>query len=241
MDTKTIFNEFARTFERKIDKDYYIKVQLEITDEKNGIWQIDVKDGKVSVYNEEKIEPEETFVLSKETLLKLYNNELNTYTARLQEPKGFDEVWALIDFKNKSEEKRIASFQESSEHYKFLCRSQKFDDFFSKDYPTKIIVDYKNSVKHDHVHTIALHFGMGKSIYHGYFSLEKNEKKYWPPSFEYGFYVLSGKGTITISDEKFNICAKEYYYLTPKKGILVENQNEEHLEILFLCDDVYKG
>jgi len=238
MDTKAIFNEFAKTFERKIDKDYYIKVQLEINDEENGIWQIDVKDGKVSVYNEVKTEPEETFVLSKETLLKLYNNELNTHTAILQEPKGIDEVWALIDFKNKTKEKGAASYQTSSEYYKFLCRFNQFHDFFSKDYPTKIIVDHKNSVRHNNVHAIALHFHMGKNVYHGYFSIQKNETMYQPP-YEFGLFVLGGKGTMTIDGEKFTICAKEYYYLSPRKGVLVENQNDELLEILYLCNDEF--
>jgi glyoxylate utilization-related uncharacterized protein len=79
---------------------------------------------------------------------------------------------------------------------------------------------------------------MGKNVYHGYFSIQKNETMYQPP-YEFGLFVLSGKGTMTIDGEKFNICAKEYYYLSPKKDVLVENRNEELLEILYLCNDEF--
>jgi hypothetical protein len=58
MDIKSVFNDFARTFEKKIDKDYFIKLRFEIYDVENGIWQVDVSGGNVFVYNEEKIAPE---------------------------------------------------------------------------------------------------------------------------------------------------------------------------------------
>jgi mannose-6-phosphate isomerase-like protein (cupin superfamily) len=238
MDTKAIFNEFAKVFERKINKDYQIKVQFEIIDEENGIWQVEVKDGNVLVYNKEKIVPEETFRLSKETLFKLYNNELNTYTATLQAPTGDkSEMWALIDFKIKTEEKRLSSFDVSSGHYNFLCRFQKFHDFFSKDYPTKIIVDNKNGVRHSDVNAIALYSKMGKNL-HIYYSIKKNEKMYMPPC-EFCLYVLKGKGTIIMGNERFSINAKEYYHMIPKEKVYFENEDKELLEILYLCDEYY--
>ena len=49
MEIKEIFEDFAKAFERKIDFDYKITLQYEIIDlEKDNIWQIDVKNGKVT-------------------------------------------------------------------------------------------------------------------------------------------------------------------------------------------------
>ena len=62
MDIKKIFDDFSEAFTKKLDKDYFIKLQFEFTDIKDkNIWQINVKDGKVNIYNEEKIIPEEIF------------------------------------------------------------------------------------------------------------------------------------------------------------------------------------
>ena len=107
MDIRGIFNDFAKAFEKKIDNDYKIRLQFEINDMENGIWQIDVNNGIVSVYNELKIEPEEILVLSKNTLLKLYNNEIAPLTAFAQEPNEKGEMYALIETKHKTEEKNI--------------------------------------------------------------------------------------------------------------------------------------
>ena len=237
MDTKVIFEEFAEAFEKKIDKDYYIKLQYEITDEENGIWQIDVNNSKVFLYNENKIEPEETFVLSKETLIKIYNNELNAYAASLHSPN--EGIRGLIEFKNIENIKMGHGKKTPDELSSFISRHYKFHDFFSKDYPTKIIVDNKNSVKHANVNAIALHNNHQKNITHVYFSIKKNEKMY-QPSCEFSLYVLNGKGSVLIGNENFSVCAKEYYHIKPKETVFIENKEEELLEILCLWDE-YKN
>lgn len=48
MKIKKIFEDLAEAFVKKIDKNYFIKLQFEFTDLKNeNIWQVDVKDGEV--------------------------------------------------------------------------------------------------------------------------------------------------------------------------------------------------
>jgi hypothetical protein len=235
MTIENIFNDFAKTFKKKIDNDYFIKLQFEIFDVENSIWQIDVNNGNVVVVNnEEKIVPEETFVLSKETLLKMYNNELSPLSAFSNEPNEKGEMCSLIELKNKTEDKKVYLNKKPSEEYlKFLHRLHKFNEFFSKEYPTKIIVDNKNGIKAHGVNTIGLHSDYEKGILHAYFSIKKNERLYEPP-IEFSLYVLNGRGTIIVGNERYAIRAKEYYHMMPKEKIYIENQEEEFLEILYI-------
>jgi hypothetical protein len=246
MDINGIFNDFARTFEEKIDNDYFIKLQFEITDEENGIWQIDVKDGKVFLYNEVKIEPETTFILSKETLIKMYNNEINACTAFSNEPNEKGEMCSLIEPKNKTEDKKVYKGKKlpeemynskgekiSEEFLTFIYRFHKFSDFFSKDYPTKINVENENCVKLHGVNGIGLYSNPEKGIVHAYFSIKKGER-FYEPAIEFSLYVLNGKGILIVGDEKYDIEAKKYYHMNPKERIFIENYEDEHLEILYI-------
>jgi hypothetical protein len=234
MEINGIFNEFSRTFEKKIDLEYRIKIQLEIYDMENGIWQIEVKDGKVFVYNEVKIEPEETYVLSKETLIKIYNNEINAYTALANEPNEKGEMCGLIDVKNKTEDKKVYWFQElTEEKIAFFNRLHKFEEFFSKDYPNKVIVKNENSRKLHKVDSIALYHD--KNMMHAYFSLKKGESLE-EPTYEKRIFVLRGHGIIRWGNEKYELNEKEYYHINPmiKETLYIENFKETPLKILYI-------
>jgi hypothetical protein len=234
MDVNVIFNDFARAFEKKIDNAYFIKLQFEIYDMENGIWQIEVNNGNVFVNNGEKIVPEEMFVLSKETLLKLYNNELSPLSAFSNEPNEKGEMCSLIELKHKTEDKKVYSKTKlPEERLRFLYRLHKFNEFFSKDYPTKVIVDNKYGVKAHGVNAIGLHSNYEKGIFHVYFSIKKNESLS-EPSMEFSLYVLRGRGTIITGNERYAIKAKEYYHMMSKEKIYIENQEEEPLEILYI-------
>jgi hypothetical protein len=237
MNIKDIFNDFAKAFERKIDKDYFIKLQFEIKDVENNIWQIDVNNGNVSVYNEEKIIPEEIFILSKDTLVKLYTNELSPLSAFLNEPNEKGELCSLIELKNKTEDKRIYYDKKPQEEYlKFIYRLHKFNNFFSKDYPTKIIIKNTNCIKYLKVDTIGLNFDFEKGIGQLFFSIKKGETLK-EPGYEFGsIYVLSGEGILKISNEECKIKEKEYYHINTKDWVIIENNNEKDLEILFMVN-----
>ncbi|MDR0474266.1 MAG: SCP2 sterol-binding domain-containing protein [Treponema sp.] len=170
MEIKAIFEDFAKTFEKKIDKDYKIRLQFELYGVENGVWQIDVNNGKVFVYNGIKIDPESTFLLSKETLFKMYNNEINAYTAFSDEPDEKGEMHALIEPKHKDEDKKTYWFKPVSDDFKkYIARLHKFNEFFSKDYPTKIIVKKENCRTLHNVDAIALYDDFEKGILHEYF------------------------------------------------------------------------
>jgi len=239
MEINGIFNEFAKAFEKKIDKEYRIRLQFEIYDMENDTWQIDVNNGNVFLYNENKIIPEEIFVLSKNTLERLYNNELSPLTAFSQEPNENGEMCSLIELKNKTEEKKLYLNKKPSDEYiEFLNRLHKFNNnFFSKEYLTKIIVNKENGVKLHNVNAIGLlsKFAGEKRIIHVYFSLKKDEILE-EPAFEFSIYVINGKGIIKTGDEKYKIETKNYYNMNPKDTVYIKNEDEELLEILYLSN-----
>jgi hypothetical protein len=235
MDLNNVFNDFAKAFKKKVDKEYFIRIQLEIYDMENEIWQIDIKNGDIVIYNEDKIVPEEIFVLSKDTLIKLHNNELAPLTAFVQEPNENGDYCALIDWKDKEAKKTFPNSKQAKEKkYKekseFLDRLALFFYFFSKEYPTKIIVSKKNGIKIHNVNGVGL---LSTGAIHAYFSMNKNDKKD-ESGYEFSIYVIEGKGIITIDDEEHKIEEKCYYHMPPKNNVFIKNKEEEILEILYL-------
>jgi len=236
MDLNNIFNEFAKVFEKKIDKDYKIRLQFEIYDMENEIFQIEVNNGNVLVYNGLNIVPEEIFVLTKDTLIKLYNNEIAPLTAFAQEPNEKGEYCALIDMKDKeaANKKYPTSKQVRDEKYKdgaeFMFRCAKFFYFFSKEYPTKIIVNKENGIKLHNVNGIGF---LSTGVIHAYFSLKKNEVLD-ESGYEFSIYVIKGSGIMEIENEEHKIEEKCYYHLPPKNNVYIKNKEEEILEIIFL-------
>ena len=90
-----------------------------------------------------------------------------------------------------------------------MSRLHKFNNFFSKEYPTKIVVTDENGIKLHNVNTIGLlsKFEGDKRVLHVYFAIKKGEILE-EPAFEFSIYVLNGNGILRIGDEKFNIEAK---------------------------------
>jgi hypothetical protein len=231
MTIREIFTEFAEIFQNKIDKEYHIKFQFEFTDvEKNNIWQIEVKEGNIFLFNEKKIDPEEVFTLTTETLIRLYNNELAPYTAFAMES---NEKGALIDIKDK-DEKAYLEKMKNEEKIQFIPRFHRFFDFFSKSNLNKIIINDKNSRKLHGANVTCLYSsGRERDFFYIYFSIKKGET-IWEPPAECNILVISGKGTLSIGDEKYPINANEHYHFIPKKEIHIENVEEEQLNILYL-------
>jgi hypothetical protein len=208
MDNKAIFYDFAKAFVRKVDKDYYIRLQFEIYEIENGetdVWQVDVNNGNVVLYNEEIIVPEKTWVLSKNTLIKLYNNELSGKTAFAENP-GEKRNWdipsnilnnpmnSLIGVKYPEEEEKIWREQgNTKERIDYIKRLHKFSNFFSKEYPTKIIVNKNNGIKlHGNINGISLYTRRDPQYtFHVYFSIKKDEVLE-EPAFDFNIYVING-------------------------------------------------
>jgi len=226
MTINSILNDFARAFEKKINKEYSISVQLEIKDAQDEIYQIDIKNGKVDIYNEEIIKPEETImVLRKEILDKIYNNELSALSAFLQTPSKNDGMMGALMCQKKEPIGKD-----------FINRSIIFREFFSKDFPAKIILDNKYSIKHNgDINTIGLNvFGSFGQIY---VSVKDGETLNYPPlgvNIELNIYVIKGKGKIIIGDNENTMTEREYFHMNLIKPVKIKCLNEETLEAMII-------
>jgi quercetin dioxygenase-like cupin family protein len=232
MTIKEIFDEFAKTFEKKIGADYHIRLQYEFYDLENEIWQIEVKNGKVFVYDEKKIDPEDVFILSRETLEKLYNNELSPLSAHLETPEKLrkGELAALITWKDRNDGSGKYLPENLTDHKRnFLYRYDKFREFFSKDYPSKIIMEDKNCIKHNgDIDTIGLQtFSNGGQIF---VSVKKGETLQYPSFEKLNVYIISGKGKMIVGDVECEIKAKEYLYINHNEPVQIKNAGDEALE-----------
>jgi hypothetical protein len=233
---ENILNEFAASFAKKIDPEYYFAVKLEFKNisEKN-IWQLDIKNKNVIIYNKVIIRPEETFLLTVNTLEKLYNNELASLTAFLQEPNEKGIMCSLIDIKDKKEENRFWDGDKLvQEKLDFFSRSHIFTSgFFNRYYPTKVIVDSKYSISHNDVNAIGLYSDFKNGTLHAYFSIKAKEVLTYP-SIDCSVFVLHGKGKLKLDGNEYDIQENEYYHLTPQKSMSFENNEDISLEILFM-------
>jgi hypothetical protein len=227
MTVNEILNGFAKAFEKKIDRNYSIRLQLEVKDIPGEIWQIDVNNGNVNIYNEEKITPEETImVLNKEVLDRIYNNELSGLSAFLQQPSKNDGMMGAL----------MCEKKEPTTENNFLKRLNIFRGFFSKDFPAKIIIDNKYCIKHNgDIDTIGLKaFGNFGQIY---ISVKKEETLYYPPlgeNIEFNIYIIKGRGKIIVGDVESEIKEREYYYMNLKKQVEIKSADDETLEALIV-------
>ncbi|MCL1930554.1 MAG: hypothetical protein FWF55_01960 [Treponema sp.] len=236
MTIENILKEFAVSFTKKIDPEYHFTVQLEFTDisDKN-IWQLDIKNKNVIIYDKALIRPEETFLLTVNTLEKLYNNELSSLTAFLQRPNEKGIMSSLIDIKNKKEENKFWDGDKlEQEKLDFFSRFHIFTSgFFNRFYPTKVIVDNKNSIKHNNVNMIGLYSDFKNGTLHAYISVKTNEVLTYPPV-DCSIFVLHGKGKLKLDGNVYDIQENEYYHLMPQKNMSVENNETISLEIIFM-------
>ena len=226
MTVNSILNEFARAFEKKISRDYSIRLQLEIRDMQDEVFQIDVNNGKVDIYNEEKIKPETVIMVSgKEILDRIYSNELSALSAFLQTPSKNDGMMgALMCEKKEPVGKDL------------INRLNIFKSFFSRDFPTKIIIDNKYSVKHNGgIDTIGLKvFGNFGQIY---VSVRNGETLNYPPigaNIELNIYVIKGKGKIIIGDDESTMREREYFHMSLIKPVNIKSLDEETLEAMII-------
>lgn len=235
MEPKKIFEDFAKAFESKIDVNYKISLQYEIIDlEKDNIWQIDVKNGKVILYDKEIIIPEEIFTLKYDTLLKLYKNELSPITAYGNQPDKNGIMTSLIEPKVKDKNKIIKKNKQiDQETFDFIIRLHKFDEFFNKNYPSKTIIKYDYCRKLHNVNAIGLFSDFESGILHAFFSIKKGEALTEPPV-EFCIFVLNGKGFAKIDDEVYQIEKNEYYHIKPKVNVSISNDDDILLDILYL-------
>ncbi|MGN0507538.1 MAG: hypothetical protein ACI4FZ_13350 [Lachnospiraceae bacterium] len=236
-DVIRIFQEFSLSFKKKIDKDYYISLQYEIVGSEGvTVIQLKIFDREIELFFNDEITVEDSFVMSYETLRKLYNHELTMASAMscLSEESGFTRTF--IEPKVKDEKKKIyINAKNDNEIKKFSQRMHKMDEFFNKDKMYVAKVDTPFCAKAHGVDAIGLFYNFDKGILHAYFEIKQGEILH-EPAISFSIYVLNGKGNIIIKDENFLIESNTYYHYNPTDEIKIVNNNSEVLKLLYLGD-----
>jgi hypothetical protein len=118
----------------------------------------------------------------------------------------------------------------------YINRNHIFNSFFSRDFPTKIILDNKYCIKHNgDIDTIGLKiFGNFGQIY---ISVKKGETLYYPPlgiNIEFNICIIKGKGKIIAGDDETEIKEREYYCMNLLKPVEIKSVGEETLEAILV-------
>lgn len=253
MNRLDIFKELAAAFEKKIASSYAIALQFEIVDDtSDNFFQVQVQQGRVNVYTHPAIDVEESWVMRSQTLEDLYHGKLSPLTAYANEPDEFGDMRALIELKQRTEERksyikpRADQKQPNAPHQppdqSFISRNFRFADFFNRDSLCKVVVDQAHCKTLHGVKAIALHNGFEQGTdylksghLHACFFLEKDQVLKQPP-IEKSVYVLNGSGEVLMDGAVHSITQHNYYRLLPVTGqkIEVRNHCSEILQILYL-------
>ena len=229
-----MFDDLSKAFAKKIDENYDIRLQFEFSDvQQDNVWQVEVKNGTVRAYDEDKVSPEEIYVLTTDTLERLYNNELSPLTAFVPSLGKDGVLRPLIDIKHKTTKKFHKYGEEiSPEQKEYISRLHKFNDFFNKDSLNKVIVKDEYCLKLHDVDGVGL-FTDFRNGFHAYFSVKKNEVLEQSP-LEFCAFILSGKGTLKVNNEEYQIGKYEYYHVKPNTFVYFENKSAEPLDIFYI-------
>lgn len=166
-----------------------------------------------------------TFILSPETLARLYRGDLSPLTAagreQLSDPAPLDfQLGAGLDFSPEIYRKLIAFVQR----------------FFNMSSPERVLLG------EEHARTI--HGGQAVAMFYGegfrsaWYLLHQGERLNAPGDtnpFPQAFVFLSGEGRAQIGEDTVDVGANEAYYIPPGAEHMVWNEAEEPLTLVFLA------
>jgi hypothetical protein len=235
------FVELSNSFRLKINNEYKIRLQFEISDlSEDNFFQVEIDKGTINIFTKNEITVEEIFVLSSTTLNNLYLGKISPLTAYANEPNSKGEMVGLINPKLPKKEDlinsaKVAEIPESTKK-DFYRRLHVFSEFFNKHPLSKVVVNDKSSR--------ILHGVKGIGLYHEfddpnqlqvYFKIERNETL-WQQNIEKGIFVINGEGKLSIDNEEYEIKKYEYYRIRSSTtyGIKISNYQVKPLEIMYI-------
>lgn len=232
-----IFEDFKNAFLNKIDKSYHISLQYEIIGpEETTVVQLKIYEGTVELYYEAVIPVEDILVMSYETLLKLYHQELTMATAMSCSVSDAGEMKHLIEPKYRDENKIIYhNEKDSKEALSFAKRMHKMDEFFNKDKIYQARIDTKFCGKAHGVNAICMLNDFDKGVLHAYFEINDGEVLD-EPALPFSLYVLCGNGSIQVGKETIPIVSNTYYHINPTTNVKIMNKQDVCLKVLFLVN-----
>jgi hypothetical protein len=233
--------ELVEAFKTKITKDYWFNLQFEFHDlETDNLFQIEVKDGEINVYNSEQIQVEEMLVMNSETFDKLYKGEISPLTAFANEPDENGVMQGLINPKIKKQEDIINSAKTTelpeNDRKDFYRRLHKLDGFFNKHKLNRVVVNENGSRVIHGVKAVGLYndFDDIKQLA-VYFKIEEN-KSLWQQAINKGIFVIKGNGILIVDNINYEIRKYEYYRIQSNSDnlVIVKNIDREPLELLYI-------
>ncbi len=224
MDTYEIFQEMAHTFQNKMEKEFSILVECEITDTEK-VWHVKVENGEVTVKEGQGGESAFRLKTSSTTLQQIYDGEITALTAA---GKAMVSDTAPLDWKLPE---GIDFNPEYMSDVLFFIQH-----FFNRTDPEKIHLGEEHSRVVHGGHVVALYYHPG--LRSAWYKVKKGEMLNEPGEtnpFPQAFIFIEGEGTANIGGKEIPVKANESYYIPPDTEHTVWTESDSPLVFIWLA------
>jgi mannose-6-phosphate isomerase-like protein (cupin superfamily) len=217
-----IIQEMAHWFEDRIDEDFTLTVQVDISDTEESC-HIVANHGTVTVCKGPHTHPHITLTTTEDTLQKIYNGEITAFTAaeaRMSDNAPLD--WNLSE--NGFSPEIVASAYFFVQH------------FFTRTTPEKILLDEQYSRLANGGHVIPLYSHPG--FRSGWYLVKKGEKLNEPGDTDLFFQAvifIEGCGFAKIGDKTVAVKKGESYSIPPHKDHVIWTESDQPLILIWLA------
>jgi len=224
-DVGKILETMSRVFKSKIDEEYSVIVQFDITDKKES-WHVIVEEGrKVSVGKGPHERAGFFFVTTSDTLQLIHDGKITAMTAA-GKAEGSD--YAPLDLK--LAEGLELTPEVRTQFYTFLYR------FFNPSVPERILLREEHSRVVHGAHVVALYYHPG--FRSAWYLVKKGENLNEPGDtnpFPQAFIFIEGEGFAKIGEKTIKVKEGESYYIPPNSDHVVWTESDKPLILIFLA------
>lgn len=220
---QAILTDLCKSFKNKIDDQYQLVAQFNITDLEQS-WAVIIQPGKkMSLQNGPHEKAMCFFRAEAETLRKIYAGDLTALTAA---GKGGAEAPLL----QVSLARGVNAQKARNQIFSFLQR------FFNKTFPEKVVLAEKHARKINGGHSIPLYSSAAqRSVWHLLKNGDRlNDSRQGNP-FPQSLIFVQGQGFAVIGEDTVKVKAGESYFVPPKSEHVVWNESKEPLVVISLA------
>jgi len=220
-----MLERMAQAFKSKIDEQFSIIVQFDISDKKES-WYVMVEKGRiVTVGKGPHKQARFFFVTTADTLRLIYEGKMTAMTAA-GKAKGSDP--APLDLKLAQGLEFTPEVR--TQFYTFI------QHFFNPTAPERILLreEYSRFVHGGHVIPLYYHPGLRS----GWYLLKKGERLNQPGDtnpYPQAFIFIEGEGFAKIGDKTIKVKAGESYYIPPDSDHVVWTESKKPLILIWLA------
>jgi mannose-6-phosphate isomerase-like protein (cupin superfamily)/putative sterol carrier protein len=224
-DVGEILASMAEVFKSKIDEDYSVIVQFDITDKEES-WHVIVEEGRKVSVGKGPHEQAAFFVITTLDTLRLFLE--GKMTAMTAAGKATDADHAPLDVKLAEGLEFTPEIR--TQFFTFLYH------FFNTTVPERILLgeEYSRVVHGGHVVALYYHPGFRSAWYLVKKGEKLNEPKDTNP-FPQAFIFIEGEGFAKIGDKTINVKAGESYYIPPNSDHVVWTESDKPLILIYLA------